>query len=171
MAWYSIHMLILARYPYQCIQLSWKIYTTTLSCNNKNPHYSFYRLIPHHPQSSLSISHILVSTHLFLPLWLFYLALDSFLVLFICIFLIAFHLHGSWWHINPAPFSEMPWKVKANDRPYHHLPEFDKKVFLCMKKSRYSVSVAPPPPPPTCFSMGWSSSCRQWYQHNLILST
>lgn len=37
-------------------------------------------------------------------------------------------------------FSEMAWKVKANDRPYHHLPEFQKKVFLCIKKSRYSVS-------------------------------
>lgn len=36
-------------------------------------------------------------------------------------------------------FSEMAWKVKANDRPYHHLPEFQKKVFLCIKKSRYSV--------------------------------
>uniref|UniRef100_A0A4W6CSY8 Phospholipid-transporting ATPase n=1 Tax=Lates calcarifer TaxID=8187 RepID=A0A4W6CSY8_LATCA len=35
-------------------------------------------------------------------------------------------------------FSEMGWKVKANDRPYHHLPEFQKKVFLCIKKSRYS---------------------------------
>ncbi|KAK5878527.1 hypothetical protein CesoFtcFv8_023926 [Champsocephalus esox] len=34
--------------------------------------------------------------------------------------------------------SEMGWKVKANDRPYHHLPEFEKKVFLCIKKSRYS---------------------------------
>uniref|UniRef100_H2RJD6 Phospholipid-transporting ATPase n=1 Tax=Takifugu rubripes TaxID=31033 RepID=H2RJD6_TAKRU len=32
----------------------------------------------------------------------------------------------------------MAWKVKANDRPYHHLPEFQKKVFLCIKKSRYS---------------------------------
>uniref|UniRef100_A0A671VRV7 ATPase phospholipid transporting 8B1 n=1 Tax=Sparus aurata TaxID=8175 RepID=A0A671VRV7_SPAAU len=32
----------------------------------------------------------------------------------------------------------MGWKVKANDRPYHHLPEFEKKVFLCIKKSRYS---------------------------------
>uniref|UniRef100_A0A4W6CT91 Phospholipid-transporting ATPase n=1 Tax=Lates calcarifer TaxID=8187 RepID=A0A4W6CT91_LATCA len=32
----------------------------------------------------------------------------------------------------------MGWKVKANDRPYHHLPEFQKKVFLCIKKSRYS---------------------------------
>uniref|UniRef100_A0A3P8WK56 Phospholipid-transporting ATPase n=1 Tax=Cynoglossus semilaevis TaxID=244447 RepID=A0A3P8WK56_CYNSE len=30
------------------------------------------------------------------------------------------------------------WKVKANDRPYHQLPEFEKKVFLCIKKSRYS---------------------------------
>uniref|UniRef100_A0A8C3G766 Phospholipid-transporting ATPase n=1 Tax=Cyclopterus lumpus TaxID=8103 RepID=A0A8C3G766_CYCLU len=34
--------------------------------------------------------------------------------------------------------SEMAWKVKANDRPYHQLPEFQKKVFLCIKKSRYS---------------------------------
>ncbi|CAJ1071117.1 phospholipid-transporting ATPase IC [Xyrichtys novacula] len=34
--------------------------------------------------------------------------------------------------------TEMAWKVKANDRPYHHLPEFEKKVFLCFKKSRYS---------------------------------
>ncbi|XP_070781239.1 phospholipid-transporting ATPase IC isoform X1 [Enoplosus armatus] len=34
--------------------------------------------------------------------------------------------------------SEVGWKVKANDRPYHHLPEFQKKVFLCIKKSRYS---------------------------------
>ncbi|XP_072227593.1 phospholipid-transporting ATPase IC [Leuresthes tenuis] len=34
--------------------------------------------------------------------------------------------------------SEMGWKVKANDRAYHHLPEFQKKVFLCIKKSRYS---------------------------------
>ncbi|XP_010795862.1 phospholipid-transporting ATPase IC-like [Notothenia coriiceps] len=38
---------------------------------------------------------------------------------------------------EPKP-SEMGWKVKANDRPYHHLPEFEKKVFLCIKKSRYS---------------------------------
>uniref|UniRef100_A0A8C3A9R8 Phospholipid-transporting ATPase n=1 Tax=Cyclopterus lumpus TaxID=8103 RepID=A0A8C3A9R8_CYCLU len=37
--------------------------------------------------------------------------------------------------------SEMAWKVKANDRPYHQLPEFQKKVFLCIKKSRYSVIV------------------------------
>uniref|UniRef100_A0A8C4DIC6 Phospholipid-transporting ATPase n=1 Tax=Dicentrarchus labrax TaxID=13489 RepID=A0A8C4DIC6_DICLA len=33
---------------------------------------------------------------------------------------------------------KMGWKVKANDRPYHHLPEFQKKVCLCIKKSRYS---------------------------------
>uniref|UniRef100_A0A671VLQ5 Phospholipid-transporting ATPase n=1 Tax=Sparus aurata TaxID=8175 RepID=A0A671VLQ5_SPAAU len=42
----------------------------------------------------------------------------------------------------PQPPAEvrpkMGWKVKANDRPYHHLPEFEKKVFLCIKKSRYS---------------------------------
>ncbi|XP_053196502.1 phospholipid-transporting ATPase IC [Scomber japonicus] len=34
--------------------------------------------------------------------------------------------------------SEVTWKVKANDRAYHHLPEFQKKVFLCFKKSKYS---------------------------------
>uniref|UniRef100_A0A8C5HAE1 Phospholipid-transporting ATPase n=1 Tax=Gouania willdenowi TaxID=441366 RepID=A0A8C5HAE1_GOUWI len=39
--------------------------------------------------------------------------------------------------VEPRP-SEIGWKVKANDRPYHQLPEFQKKVFLCMKKSRYS---------------------------------
>ncbi|KAM4719636.1 phospholipid-transporting ATPase IC [Anableps anableps] len=33
---------------------------------------------------------------------------------------------------------EAGWKVKANDRAYHQLPEFKKKVFLCIKKSRYS---------------------------------
>ncbi|XP_041826504.1 phospholipid-transporting ATPase IC [Melanotaenia boesemani] len=33
---------------------------------------------------------------------------------------------------------DMGWKVKANNRPYHHLPEFQKKVFLCIKKSKYS---------------------------------
>ncbi|KAM7393300.1 hypothetical protein PAMA_008107 [Pampus argenteus] len=37
-----------------------------------------------------------------------------------------------------AKASEVGWKVKANDRPYHQLPEFQKKVFLCIKKSRYS---------------------------------
>lgn len=37
-------------------------------------------------------------------------------------------------------FPEIGWKVKANDRPYHNLPEFQKKVFLCVKKSKYSVS-------------------------------
>ncbi|KAK7896057.1 hypothetical protein WMY93_021382 [Mugilogobius chulae] len=38
----------------------------------------------------------------------------------------------------PVGPSEMGWKVKANDRAYHQLPEFQKKVFLCIKKSRYS---------------------------------
>uniref|UniRef100_A0A3Q1EZJ4 Phospholipid-transporting ATPase n=1 Tax=Acanthochromis polyacanthus TaxID=80966 RepID=A0A3Q1EZJ4_9TELE len=33
---------------------------------------------------------------------------------------------------------EEPPGVKANDRAYHQLPEFQKKVFLCIKKSRYS---------------------------------
>ncbi|XP_076020079.1 phospholipid-transporting ATPase IC [Genypterus blacodes] len=37
-----------------------------------------------------------------------------------------------------ARTSEVGWKVKVNDRPYHHLPEFQKKVFLCIKKSKYS---------------------------------
>ncbi|XP_044189707.1 phospholipid-transporting ATPase IC [Thunnus albacares] len=37
-----------------------------------------------------------------------------------------------------ARASEINWKVKANDRPFHHLPEFQKKVFLCFKKSKYS---------------------------------
>ncbi|MEQ2288671.1 hypothetical protein AMECASPLE_025119, partial [Ameca splendens] len=41
---------------------------------------------------------------------------------------------------------EIGWKVKANDRAYHQLPEFKKKVFLCIKKSRYSVSL------PCCLS-------------------
>uniref|UniRef100_A0A8C7Z013 Phospholipid-transporting ATPase n=1 Tax=Oryzias sinensis TaxID=183150 RepID=A0A8C7Z013_9TELE len=35
-------------------------------------------------------------------------------------------------------FSDVNWKVKANDRPYHQQPQFKKKVFLCIKKSRYS---------------------------------
>uniref|UniRef100_A0A672YZ59 P-type phospholipid transporter n=1 Tax=Sphaeramia orbicularis TaxID=375764 RepID=A0A672YZ59_9TELE len=35
-------------------------------------------------------------------------------------------------------FPDVSWKVKANDRAYHQLPEFQKKVFLCFKKSRYS---------------------------------
>lgn len=43
-------------------------------------------------------------------------------------------------------FSEAGWKVKANDRAYHQLPEFQKKIFLCIKKSRYSVSPAVPKP-------------------------
>lgn len=39
-------------------------------------------------------------------------------------------------------FSDVNWKVKANDRPYHQQPQFQKKVFLCIKKSRYAVSRA-----------------------------
>ncbi|XP_035245773.1 phospholipid-transporting ATPase IC [Anguilla anguilla] len=34
--------------------------------------------------------------------------------------------------------AESGWRVKANDRDFCNLPEFQKKVFLCMKKSRYS---------------------------------
>uniref|UniRef100_A0A672YZD9 Phospholipid-transporting ATPase n=1 Tax=Sphaeramia orbicularis TaxID=375764 RepID=A0A672YZD9_9TELE len=44
-------------------------------------------------------------------------------------------------HQNSVPlffFPDVSWKVKANDRAYHQLPEFQKKVFLCFKKSRYS---------------------------------
>ncbi|MFT7815387.1 phospholipid-transporting ATPase IC isoform X1 [Arapaima gigas] len=34
--------------------------------------------------------------------------------------------------------SEGPWKVRANDRDFCNLPEFQKPVFLCFKKSKYS---------------------------------
>ncbi|KAI1904865.1 hypothetical protein AGOR_G00010070 [Albula goreensis] len=33
---------------------------------------------------------------------------------------------------------ESGWRVKANDRDFCNLPEFQKKVFLCFKKSKYS---------------------------------
>ncbi|KAF5903013.1 phospholipid-transporting ATPase IC, partial [Clarias magur] len=38
----------------------------------------------------------------------------------------------------PAPEPEAGWKVKANDRDFCNLPEFQKKTFLCFKKSKYS---------------------------------
>ncbi|XP_027008475.2 phospholipid-transporting ATPase IC isoform X1 [Tachysurus fulvidraco] len=39
----------------------------------------------------------------------------------------------------PAPEPvEAGWKVKVNDRDYCKLPEFQKKTFLCFKKSKYS---------------------------------
>ncbi|XP_017347965.1 phospholipid-transporting ATPase IC [Ictalurus punctatus] len=38
----------------------------------------------------------------------------------------------------PAPEPEVGWKVKANDRDFCSLPEFQKKTFLCFKKSKYS---------------------------------
>ncbi|XP_053505016.1 phospholipid-transporting ATPase IC [Ictalurus furcatus] len=38
----------------------------------------------------------------------------------------------------PAPEPEVGWKVKANDRDFFNLPEFQKKTFLCFKKSKYS---------------------------------
>uniref|UniRef100_A0A672HW60 Phospholipid-transporting ATPase n=1 Tax=Salarias fasciatus TaxID=181472 RepID=A0A672HW60_SALFA len=41
-------------------------------------------------------------------------------------------------HVQCERTVQMGWKVKANDRAYHQLPEFQKKVFLCVKKSRYS---------------------------------
>ncbi|XP_067087900.1 phospholipid-transporting ATPase IC-like [Osmerus mordax] len=33
---------------------------------------------------------------------------------------------------------EFGWRVKANDRDFCNLPEFQKKIFLCLKKSKYS---------------------------------
>ncbi|CAL8280034.1 unnamed protein product [Merluccius merluccius] len=39
---------------------------------------------------------------------------------------------------EPALGTNLGWRVKVNDRPYHQLPEFQKKVFLCIKKSKYS---------------------------------
>ncbi|GAA6068367.1 phospholipid-transporting ATPase IC isoform X2 [Tachysurus ichikawai] len=38
----------------------------------------------------------------------------------------------------PAPEPEVGWKVKVNDRDFCKLPEFQKKTFLCFKKSKYS---------------------------------
>ncbi|KAG7320779.1 hypothetical protein KOW79_015194 [Hemibagrus wyckioides] len=38
----------------------------------------------------------------------------------------------------PEPVAEAGWKVKANDREFCKLPEFQKKTFLCFKKSKYS---------------------------------
>ncbi|KAJ8338934.1 hypothetical protein SKAU_G00357200 [Synaphobranchus kaupii] len=34
--------------------------------------------------------------------------------------------------------SEVGWRVKTNDRDFYNLPEFQKKTFLCIKKSKYS---------------------------------
>lgn len=61
---------------------------------------------------------------------------------FIQLFRYYIYVKGTFFMGNTFFFfpSEIGWKVKANDRPYHHLPEFQKKVFLCIKKSRYSVS-------------------------------
>nr|XP_055036870.1 phospholipid-transporting ATPase IC [Misgurnus anguillicaudatus] len=40
---------------------------------------------------------------------------------------------------RPAPAAVEPgWSVRANDREYCKRPEFQKKVFLCIKKSKYS---------------------------------
>ncbi|XP_077050771.1 phospholipid-transporting ATPase IC [Siphateles boraxobius] len=39
---------------------------------------------------------------------------------------------------RPAPAPEANWTIRANDREYCRRPEFQKKVFLCIKKSRYS---------------------------------
>uniref|UniRef100_A0A8C2C739 Phospholipid-transporting ATPase n=1 Tax=Cyprinus carpio TaxID=7962 RepID=A0A8C2C739_CYPCA len=39
---------------------------------------------------------------------------------------------------RPAPAAEPGWSVRANDREYCNQPQFKKKVFLCIKKSKYS---------------------------------
>ncbi|XP_016306765.1 phospholipid-transporting ATPase IC-like [Sinocyclocheilus anshuiensis] len=38
----------------------------------------------------------------------------------------------------PAPAAEPSWSIRANDREYCNQPQFKKKVFLCIKKSKYS---------------------------------
>uniref|UniRef100_A0A673JXN7 Phospholipid-transporting ATPase n=1 Tax=Sinocyclocheilus rhinocerous TaxID=307959 RepID=A0A673JXN7_9TELE len=38
----------------------------------------------------------------------------------------------------PAPAAEPGWSIRANDREYCNQPQFKKKVFLCIKKSKYS---------------------------------
>lgn len=40
--------------------------------------------------------------------------------------------------VEPRPAEVAGWRVKANDRDFCNLPEFQKRVFLCVKKSRYS---------------------------------
>ncbi|KAL2099677.1 hypothetical protein ACEWY4_004071 [Coilia grayii] len=40
--------------------------------------------------------------------------------------------------IPEAQSSESGWRVKANDRAFIHLPEFQRRVVLCIKKSKYS---------------------------------
>ncbi|XP_051960985.1 phospholipid-transporting ATPase IC [Xyrauchen texanus] len=40
--------------------------------------------------------------------------------------------------ISPTATGEAGWSVRANDREYCKRPEFQKKVFLCIKKSKYS---------------------------------
>uniref|UniRef100_A0A672NJ36 Phospholipid-transporting ATPase n=1 Tax=Sinocyclocheilus grahami TaxID=75366 RepID=A0A672NJ36_SINGR len=40
--------------------------------------------------------------------------------------------------IGPAPAAEPGWSIRANDREYCNQPQFKKKVFLCIKKSKYS---------------------------------
>uniref|UniRef100_A0A8C7Q2B3 Phospholipid-transporting ATPase n=1 Tax=Oncorhynchus mykiss TaxID=8022 RepID=A0A8C7Q2B3_ONCMY len=38
----------------------------------------------------------------------------------------------------PFLFPESGWRVKANDRAFCNLPEFQKKYFLCLKRSKYA---------------------------------
>ncbi len=48
--------------------------------------------------------------------------------------------------------SEPGWSIRANDREYCNQPQFKKKVFLCIKKSKYSVSE-----PILVFTETWSA--------------
>uniref|UniRef100_A0A3Q2EBT0 Uncharacterized protein n=1 Tax=Cyprinodon variegatus TaxID=28743 RepID=A0A3Q2EBT0_CYPVA len=52
-------------------------------------------------------------------------------------------LPGCFCNLLSVCLSEIGWKVKANDRAYHQLPEFQKKVFLCIKKRSCSVESDP----------------------------
>uniref|UniRef100_A0A673YFL0 Phospholipid-transporting ATPase n=1 Tax=Salmo trutta TaxID=8032 RepID=A0A673YFL0_SALTR len=40
--------------------------------------------------------------------------------------------------VEEARSTESGWRVKANDRAFCNLPEFQKKYFLCLKKSKYA---------------------------------
>ncbi|XP_042182366.1 phospholipid-transporting ATPase IC-like [Oncorhynchus tshawytscha] len=40
--------------------------------------------------------------------------------------------------VEEAKSTESGWRVKANDRAFCNLPEFQKKYFLCLKKSKYA---------------------------------
>ncbi|XP_036792690.1 phospholipid-transporting ATPase IC [Oncorhynchus mykiss] len=40
--------------------------------------------------------------------------------------------------VEEAKSTESGWRVKANDRAFCNLPEFQKKYFLCLKRSKYA---------------------------------